>query len=71
MTNNTKLDDKLEGVEKFRAWKYRVLLILEEHELENYIKEEVVEPEGYEDKYRHKKNMFKAKRIIVESIKIT
>ena len=69
MTNNTKRDDKLEGVENFRAWKYRVLLILEEHELENYIKEEVVEPEGDEDKVRHKKSMIKAKRIIAESIK--
>ena len=63
MTNNTKLDDKLEGVENFQAWKYRVLLILEEHELENYIKEEVVEPEGDEDKDRHKNYMVKSKRI--------
>ena len=69
MTKNTKRDDKLEGVENFRAWKYRVLLILEEHELENYIKEEVVEPEGDEDKAKQKKNLFKAKMIITKSIK--
>ena len=69
MTNNTKRDDKLEGVENFRAWKYRVLLILEEHDLENYIKEEVAEPEGDEEKVRHKKSMIKANRIIAESIK--
>ena len=69
MTNNTKLDDKFEGVENFRAWKYRVLFILEEHELENYIKEEVVEPEEDEYKVRHKKSMIKANRIIAKSIK--
>ena len=69
MTNNTNLDDMLEGAEKFQAWKYRVLLILEEHDLENYVKEEVAELEGDEDKARYKKNMVKAKRIIVESIK--
>ena len=44
MINNTKLEDKLEGVENFRAWKYRVLLILEEHDLENYVTEEVAGP---------------------------
>ena len=41
MTNNTKLDEKLEGVDNFGAWKYRVMLIFEEHDLEGYIKEEV------------------------------
>ena len=69
MINNTKLEDKLEGVENFRAWKYIRLLILEEHELENIVKEKVSEPEGDEDKDKHKKNLVKAKRIIVDSIK--
>ena len=40
MTNITNLDEKIEGEEKFRAWKYRVMLILEEHDLEGYIKYE-------------------------------
>ena len=68
-TNNTKLEDKLEGVENFRAWKYKVLLILEEHDLENYVKIEVAELEGDEDKAKHKKNLIKAKRNIIDSIK--
>ena len=50
MKNNTKIEDKLEAVENFWAWKYRVLLILEEHDLEDYVKEEVANPEGDEDK---------------------
>ena len=37
MTISTKLDEKLEGVDNFRAWKYRVMLILEEHDLEGFI----------------------------------
>ena len=37
MTINTKLDEKLEGVDNFRAWKYRVILILEENDLEGFI----------------------------------
>ena len=68
MTNSTNLDENLEGAEKFRAWKYRVMLILEEHDLESYIKDEIKELEGDEAKSKHKKDMIKAKRIVVDSI---
>ena len=63
MTNNTKLDEKLKGVENFRAWKYIIMLILEEHDLDGFIKEEVKELEGEEAKAKHKKDMIKVKRI--------
>ena len=43
MKRKSKLDEKLEDAGNFRAWKYRVMLILEEHDLEGYIKEEVKE----------------------------
>ena len=69
MTNNTKLEDKLEGAENFRAWKYRFSLVLEENELDTYITGEVPVPEGDEAKALHKKNLIKAKRIIADSIK--
>ena len=45
------------------------MLILEEHDLEGYIKEEVQEPKGDEAKEKNKKDMVKSKRIIVDSIK--
>jgi hypothetical protein len=32
MSASTKLVDKMEGVENFRAWKYRIGLILEEND---------------------------------------
>ena len=69
MMNHTKLEDKLEGLENFRAWKYIISLILEENELDKYAIEEVPELEGEEAKATHKKIMIKAKRIIVDSIK--
>ena len=69
MTNSTNLDEKLKGTKNFRAWKYRVMLILEEYDLEGYIKEEIQEPEGDKEKAKHKKDMVKAKRNIVDSIK--
>ena len=69
MTKSTKLDEKLEGAENFRAWKYRIVLIIEENDLEGFIKEEVAEPEEAEAKSKYKKDMIKAKKIIAKSIK--
>ena len=45
------------------------MLILEEHDLEGYIKEEVKETKGDEEKAKHNKDMIKSKRIIANSIK--
>ena len=42
------------------------LLILEEHDLEDYVKGEVVYLEGDEDKVKHKENLVKAKRTIIQ-----
>ena len=69
MSHHTKLKDKLEGVDNFRAWKYKISLVFEENELDTYINEEVPVPEGDEAKALHKKNMVKAKMINANSIK--
>ena len=69
MAPSTKLEDKLEGIENFRAWKYRIGLILQENDLDMYVKEEVVEPEEAEAKEKQKKDMIRAQRIIADSIK--
>ena len=69
MAPSTKLEDKLEGIENFRAWKYRIRLILKENDLEKYIKDEIPEPKKTEAKEKHKTNLIRAQRIIVDSIK--
>ena len=69
MTPSTKLEDKLEGIENFRAWKYRIGLILQENDLDKYVKKEVSEPEEAEAKEKHRKDMIRAQRIIADSIK--
>ena len=69
MTHHTHLDDKLGEANNFRAWKYRISLILEENDLDQYISKEVPEPQGDEAKAIHKKNLVKAKRINADSIK--
>ena len=50
MSPSTKLDDKLEGIENFCAWKYRIGLILEENDLAKFIKEIVLDPKENEAK---------------------
>ena len=69
MAPSTKLDEKLEGAENFQAWKYRIMLILQENDLDEFIKVEVLKPKGEEDKENFNKDMIRAKRIIVDSIK--
>ena len=69
MAASTKFEDKWEGIEKFRAWKYRIGLILRENDLDKYIKEEVREPEEDEAKEMQKKNLVRDMRIIDDSIK--
>ena len=69
MSHHTKLDEKLEGDDNFRAWKYRISLVLEGNELDSYIHEEIPVPEGDQAKALHKKNMVMEKRIVADSIK--
>ena len=69
MSHHTKLDEKLEGTGNFRAWKYRISLVLKENELDSYINEDVPILEGDETKSLHKKNLVMEKRIIADSIK--
>ena len=69
MSHHTKLDEKLEGADNFRAWKYRISLVLEENELDSYINEEVLVLEGDEAKALHKKKLVMDKKIIANSIK--
>ena len=56
MSHHTKIDENIQGDDNFRAWKYRISLVLEENELDSYINEEVPVPEGDEAKALHKKN---------------
>jgi len=39
MTSSTKLDEKLDGADNFRAWKYRIMLVLKSMTLTGLLKE--------------------------------
>ena len=57
ISHHAELDENFEGADKFRAWKYRISLVLEENELDSYINEEVPVPEGDEAKALHKNKL--------------
>jgi hypothetical protein len=56
-------------VDKFRAWKYKIALILEENDLAIFNKENVQKPIDATTKEKYQKDMLRAKRIIADSIK--
>ena len=68
-THHTQIEENIIGVDNFLAWNYRISLILEENNLDQYINGEVPELEADEAKVAHKRSMEKAKRIIAYSIK--
>ena len=53
MAPSTKLEDKMEGIENFRAWKYMIVLILRENDIEKHIMDEVPELEYDDAKEKH------------------
>jgi hypothetical protein len=69
MSAGTKLVDKLEGLDNFCAWKYKIALILEENDLARFIKDYVPEPIDVAAKAKHQKDTVRAERIIANSIK--
>jgi hypothetical protein len=44
MVNTLSIEDRLEGATKFPVWKARVLLILEENDLKEYVEVVVASP---------------------------
>jgi hypothetical protein len=69
MSTSMRVEDRLDGADNFRSWKHKVLLILEENELLDHIKQMLPEPEEEDAKAKFKKNEVKAKRILTDSIK--
>jgi hypothetical protein len=73
MITNLRVEDSLDGTNIFRSWKHRILLILEDNELLDHVKQVLPEPEEEEAKAKYKKNEIEAKakykRILTDSIK--
>ena len=62
-------EDRLEGSSNFNNWKARIIAILEEHDLDQYVTTEVVEPTSTARRASFKRNQGKARRILYDSMK--
>lgn len=62
-------EDRLDGVLNFSTWKVRVMNILEEHDLDQFVANELEIPTSAAGRSTFKKNQAKAKRIIFDSVK--
>jgi hypothetical protein len=68
-SSSVKAEDRLVGAANFNAWKYRIINILEENDLEDFISREIEEPTTNTARATYKRKQTKAKRIIFYSIK--
>jgi hypothetical protein len=73
MDTGLRVEDRLDGEEKFGAWKERMILLLQENELwdivENSTTHPVVVPTDATLLATYNKKSIKAKRIILDAIK--
>ena len=69
MGNHVRLEDRLEGASNFSSWKIRVMIILREMELEEYIEINISMLENELEKVKWKRHNNKAMKIIIDSVK--
>jgi hypothetical protein len=69
MVNTLKIEGKLEGETNFQAWKARVLLLLEENDLKEFVESVVESPIDLQELVAHKKKEVKAKWVLLEPVK--
>ena len=62
-------EDRLDGVSNFSTWKVRIMNILEEHDLDQFVTSEVDAPTTVTGRSAFKRNQAKTKRIIFDSVK--
>ena len=68
-TPSVKSEERLEGASNFNAWKARVLNILEDSDLDDFVTRVVEELATAQGRPTFKKKQAKAKRVIFESVK--
>ena len=55
----------LDSTSNFTSWKIKLLFILDENEIQDYVNKDVSKTEDVEEKSKHKKNEEKTKRILI------
>ena len=64
MVNNVRLEDRLEGASNFSSWKIRVMIVLREMELEEYIESKKSIPKNDLDKMTWKRHNNKTIKLL-------
>jgi hypothetical protein len=64
-----KFEDRLEGATNFRAWKARLILLLEENDLREYVEIVISDPNDPQELATHQKREMKAKRVLLDFVK--
>lgn len=60
---------RLEGASNYVIWKTKILVVLEECDLEAYVKSVVVVPANNDQKKKYKAEQGKAKRFILDGVR--
>ena len=60
-SSSVKAEDRLVGAANFNAWKYRIIYILEENDLEEFISREIEEPTTNTARAAYKRKQTKVK----------
>ncbi|XP_059078085.1 uncharacterized protein LOC131876659 [Cryptomeria japonica] len=69
MVTNVKVEDRLDGVSNFNSWKSRVLIVLKENDLLEFVEVDISKPIEDLKKIQWKKNGTKARKIMIDSVK--
>ncbi|XP_057837639.1 uncharacterized protein LOC131047864 [Cryptomeria japonica] len=69
MVYGLKVEDRLEGASNFTSWKFKILVTLEESDLQFVEGKDQSDLEDQEEKLQFKKNVVKAKKIPIDSVK--
>jgi hypothetical protein len=69
MVSTLRVEDRLERATNFRVWKARILLLLEENDLQYYVEIVVPNPNDARELATHKKKEVKAKQVLLDSVK--
>jgi len=65
MVNTLRIEDRLEGPTKLWAWKARIILLLEDNDLKEYVEGVVPSPTDLQELASHKKKEVKAKQVFL------
>ena len=69
MMASIRTEDRLDGSFNFKNWKARVIVILEENDIDHYVTTVVAEPTTNAGRASFKRNQAKVRRIIYDSVK--